>query len=130
MGIDFGERRTGVALSDPTGTLATPLQTIERRPGKRPPLKALEAIAREHEVLITVEEGSIGGFASHVLDFLARDGALDAGLRIRPMALPATFIDQGKPHDMYDEAHLNAADIVRTALSALGQDLAGASVLA
>jgi len=87
-------------------------------------------LAREHEVLITVEEGSIGGFASHVLDFLARDGALDAGLRIRPMALPATFIDQGKPHDMYDEARLNAADIVRTALSALGQDLAGASILA
>ena len=87
-------------------------------------------LAREHEVLITVEEGSIGGFASHVLDFLARDGALDAGLKIRPMTLPATFIDQGKPHDMYDEAHLNAADIVRTALSALGQDLAGASVLA
>ncbi len=85
-------------------------------------------LAREHEVLITVEEGSIGGFASHVLDFLARDGALDAGLRIRPMALPATFIDQGKPHDMYDEAHLNAPDIVKTALSALGQDQAGASI--
>ncbi len=51
MGIDFGERRTGVALSDATATLATPLETIERRPGKRPPLKALEEIARAHEVV-------------------------------------------------------------------------------
>lgn len=50
MGIDFGERRTGVALSDPTGTLASPLQTLERRPGRRPPLKALEEIARAHGV--------------------------------------------------------------------------------
>ena len=50
MGIDFGERRTGIALSDPTGTLATPLETLERRAGKRPPLKALEALARKHEV--------------------------------------------------------------------------------
>jgi putative Holliday junction resolvase len=50
MGIDFGERRTGVALSDPTGTLASPLETIERRAGQRLPLKALEEIARAHEV--------------------------------------------------------------------------------
>ena len=51
MGIDFGERRTGVALSDPTGSLASPLDTLEHRPGKRPPLKALEALARTHEVV-------------------------------------------------------------------------------
>ena len=51
MGIDFGERRTGVALSDPTGSLASPLDTLVRRPGKRPPLKALEELARTHEVV-------------------------------------------------------------------------------
>ena len=51
MGIDFGERRTGVALSDPTGSLASPLDTLTRRPGKRPPLKALETLARTHEVV-------------------------------------------------------------------------------
>jgi putative Holliday junction resolvase len=50
MGIDFGERRTGVALSDPTGTLASPLQTLERRAGQRLPLKALEEIARANDV--------------------------------------------------------------------------------
>jgi len=54
MGIDFGERRTGVALSDPTGSLASPLDTLERRPGKRPPLKALEALARTHDVVSIV----------------------------------------------------------------------------
>ena len=51
MGIDFGERRTGVALSDPTGSLASPLDTLTRRPGKRPPLKALEALAHTHQVI-------------------------------------------------------------------------------
>lgn len=50
MGIDFGERRIGVALSDPTATLASPLETLVRRPGKRPPLKALEELARDHGV--------------------------------------------------------------------------------
>ena len=83
-------------------------------------------LAREHEVLITIEEGSIGGFSAHVLQFLARDGALDAGLKIRPMTLPARFIDQAKPNDMYDDAGLNAPDIVKTALAALGQNMAEA----
>lgn len=50
MGIDFGERRIGVALSDPSGTLASPVETVTRRLGKRPPLARLEAVAREHDV--------------------------------------------------------------------------------
>ncbi len=78
-------------------------------------------LAREHEVLITVEEGSIGGFASHVLDFLARSGALDHGLRIRPLAFPDCFIDQDKPEKMNEIAGLNAASIVEATLSALGR---------
>jgi len=77
-------------------------------------------LAREHEVLITVEEGSIGGFSSHVLDFLARSGALDRGLKVRPMAMPDIFIDQDKPEKMYDAAGLNAAQIAETAIAALG----------
>ena len=71
-------------------------------------------------MLITVEEGSIGGFGSHVLDFLARSGLLDRGLKIRPMALPDIFIDQDKPEKMYDVAGLNAAQIAETAVAALG----------
>ena len=54
LGIDFGERRVGVALSDPTGTLASPLPTLRRRAGKRPPLAALEALVEEHEVVALV----------------------------------------------------------------------------
>ena len=78
-------------------------------------------LAKEHEVVITIEEGSAGGFAAHVFNFLARDGLLDNGLKIRPMMLPPAFIDQAKPYDMYDEAGLNAPQIVSTALLALGQ---------
>lgn len=77
-------------------------------------------LAREHEVLVTVEEGSIGGFGSHVLDFLARSGILDRGLKVRPMALPDIFIDHDRPEVMYDVAGLNAAQIVETVLAALG----------
>jgi 1-deoxy-D-xylulose-5-phosphate synthase len=79
-------------------------------------------LAKNHEVLITVEEGAIGGFASHVLQFLATEGLLDRGLKVRPMVLPDLFIDQDKPEKMYDQAGLNAPQIVATALAALGSD--------
>jgi 1-deoxy-D-xylulose-5-phosphate synthase len=79
-------------------------------------------LAKNHEVLITVEEGSIGGFATQVLDFLARDGIFDNGLKIRPMHLPDRFILQDSPTAQYDDARLNAKHIVATALSALGRE--------
>ena len=78
-------------------------------------------LARNHEVLITVEEGSIGGFGSHVLQFLSHDGLLDNGLKIRPLVLPDYFIDHDTPAKQYDEAGLNAPQIVSMALSALGR---------
>jgi 1-deoxy-D-xylulose-5-phosphate synthase len=78
-------------------------------------------LAREHEVLITIEEGAIGGFASHVLQHLALTGQLDRGLRVRPMTLPDIFIDHEKPEKQYDQAGLNARNIVETALQALGR---------
>jgi 1-deoxy-D-xylulose-5-phosphate synthase len=77
-------------------------------------------LAKEHEVLITIEEGSIGGFASHVLHYLATTGALDAGLKIRPMVLPDKFQEHNKPQLQYEEAGLNARHIVATAINALG----------
>src|SRR5579871_3606668 len=79
-------------------------------------------LAREHEVLITIEEGAVGGFASHVLQYLATTGMLDSGLKIRPMVLPDRFIDHHKPEVQYAEAGLDAKAIVATALSALGRD--------
>jgi len=77
-------------------------------------------LAREHEVLITLEEGAVGGFSSHVLHLLAVEGALEHGLKVRPMVLPDTFIDQDSPKAMYDVAAMNAPQIVEQALSALG----------
>jgi len=77
-------------------------------------------LAREHEALITVEEGSVGGFGSFVLQALAEHGALDRGLKVRTLVLPDVFQDHDKPDLMYAEAGLDAEGIVRGALSALG----------
>ena len=77
-------------------------------------------LAREHEVLITVEEGAIGGFGSHVLHALAEAELLDGGPRVRTMVLPDVFIDHGHPHQMYELAGLNASSIATTAMMALG----------
>ncbi|MDN2582717.1 1-deoxy-D-xylulose-5-phosphate synthase [Aquibium sp. ELW1220] len=77
-------------------------------------------LAREHEVLVTVEEGSIGGFGTQVLHFLAGAGLLESGARIRPLVLPDVFTDQAKPERMVEIAGLDAPGIVRTVFSALG----------
>jgi 1-deoxy-D-xylulose-5-phosphate synthase len=79
----------------------------------------LRQLARNHEVLVTVEEGAIGGFGSHVLHALAEDGLLDRGLRIRTLALPDRFLDHDSPQKMYDAAGLNARQIVDTILATL-----------
>jgi 1-deoxy-D-xylulose-5-phosphate synthase len=85
-------------------------------------------LAREHEVLITIEEGSIGGFAAQVLQTLADNGVLDGGLKVRPMVLPDIFIDQDSPAAMYATAGLDAKGIVTKAFEALGQNLRGETV--
>ena len=77
-------------------------------------------LARSHEVLITVEEGADGGFGSHVLTLLAREGMLESGLKVRPLTMPDRFVDQDKPERMVADAGLDAAGIVATALKALG----------
>jgi 1-deoxy-D-xylulose-5-phosphate synthase len=79
-------------------------------------------LAREHEVLITVEEGAIGGFAAQVLHFLAHQGLLETGLKVRPLVLPDVFADHAKPEKMYADAGLDSAGIVKTAFAALGVD--------
>jgi len=81
----------------------------------------VERLARAHEVLVTIEEGAIGGFGSQVLHHLAGRGLLDQGLKIRPMVLPDRFIDHDAPVKQYDSAGLNARHIVETALAALGR---------
>ncbi len=81
----------------------------------------VERLARNHEVLITVEEGAVGGFASHVLQHLALSGLLENGLKIRPLVLPDSFVDHSKPEKMYADAGLDSAGIVRAVFGALGQ---------
>jgi 1-deoxy-D-xylulose-5-phosphate synthase len=82
----------------------------------------IRRLAQNHEVLVTVEEGSIGGFASHVLRFLSESGLLDRGLKVRTMVLPDIFIEHGKPDAMYEQAGLTATGIVTTVLGALGRE--------
>ena len=80
-------------------------------------------LAKEHEVLVTVEEGSIGGFGAQVMQTLAESGALDKGLRVRCMVLPDMFIDQDSPAAMYAVAGLDAKGIVAKVFEALGKDV-------
>ncbi len=82
--------------------------------------KLIGQLARHHEALITVEQGSTGGFGAHVLHNLANRGALDRGLKVRTMTLPDRFIDHASPADMYADAQLTAQDIVATIVSTLG----------
>jgi 1-deoxy-D-xylulose-5-phosphate synthase len=82
-------------------------------------------LARTHEALITIEEGAVGGFGSHVAQLLSDEGVFDTGLRFRSMVLPDIFIDQSSPSDMYRTAGLNAADIEARVLGALGVAVVG-----
>jgi len=86
-------------------------------------------LAREHEVLITVEEGSIGGFGAFVMQTLADRGVLDHGLRIRSMVLPDEFIDQDTPAAMYARAQLDAKGIVTKVFEVLGKDVPATTLM-
>ena len=77
-------------------------------------------LARDHEVLITVEEGSIGGFSAQVMSFLTKSGALDKGLKFRPIFFPDKFVNHGKPDEQNIECGVDTDSIVKTALGALG----------
>jgi len=80
-------------------------------------------LAREHEVLVTIEEGAIGGFGTYVMQALAEQGLLDHGMRVRCMVLPDRFIDQDTPAAMYAQAGLDARAIVAKVFEALGKDV-------
>ena len=77
-------------------------------------------LAREHEALITIEEGAVGGFGSHVAQLLADEGVFDRGLRFRSMVLPDTFIDHASPEAMYAASAMNAPQIEAKVLEVLG----------
>jgi 1-deoxy-D-xylulose-5-phosphate synthase len=84
--------------------------------------KMITKLALDHEVLITIEEGSAGGFSAHVMKYLANDGLLDNGLKVRNMTMPDKFIEQDSPAKQLDQAGLTACHIVSLVLCALGRD--------
>jgi 1-deoxy-D-xylulose-5-phosphate synthase len=85
-------------------------------------------LARDHEILLTIEEGSIGGFGSHVMQTLAEHGMLDGDLRMRSMVLPDVFLDHDSPAAMYARAGLDAKGIVAKVFEALGKDFKAETV--
>ncbi|MEE8371964.1 MAG: 1-deoxy-D-xylulose-5-phosphate synthase, partial [Sphingomonadales bacterium] len=111
-----------LAAAEELGAMGLSTTVADARFAKPLDEDLIRRLAREHEVLLTIEEGSIGGFGSFVLGFLARDGLLDRGLKIRPMFLPDEFVPHGDPTKQYEYAGLMSADIVKTAVQALGAD--------
>ena len=120
--LSYGGRlREALAAADELAERGVPTTVADARFAKPLDENLVRDLAREHEVLITIEEGAIGGFGAQVLHFLARAGVLDGGLKIRPMVLPDRFIDHDKPELQYAAAGLLSSDILATALEALGQ---------
>ena len=118
--LSFGTRlQECVKAAEDLGTRGLSTTVADARFCKPLDQALVRRLATEHEVLITVEEGAVGGFAAHVLQYLATAGLLDHGLKIRPLVLPDRFIDHDKPERQYDEAGLNARQIVASALQAL-----------
>jgi 1-deoxy-D-xylulose-5-phosphate synthase len=109
-----------LAAAEELDAAGLPTTVADARFAKPLDVDLVRRLAREHQVLVTVEEGAIGGFASHVLHLLARDGLLETGLKVRPLVLPDLFTDHAKPEKMYADAGLDSAGIVRTVFAALG----------
>jgi 1-deoxy-D-xylulose-5-phosphate synthase len=120
--LNFGTRLTEViAAADKLSAYGLFPSIADARFAKPLDTDLIAKLAREHEVLITIEEGAAGGFGAHVMQFLAWEGLLDRGLKIRPMTLPDIFQEHDTPERMYAAAGLDADGIVLTALNALGR---------
>ncbi len=119
--LSFGTRLGEVRIAAETLALQGITPTIaDARFAKPLDRDMILKLAAEHEVLITIEEGAIGGFGSHVAQLLAEEAVFDTGLKFRSMVLPDTFIDHASPADMYREAKLSAQDIHQKVLKILG----------
>ncbi|MBX6743690.1 MAG: 1-deoxy-D-xylulose-5-phosphate synthase [Acetobacteraceae bacterium] len=121
--LSYGARlREALKAAEELGARGLSTTVADARFAKPLDTALVERLAREHAVLITIEEGSIGGFGSFVLQHLAWKGLLENGLKVRPMTLPDRLIEHDSPKKQYDDAGLNAAHIVATAVAALGAD--------
>ncbi len=121
--LSFGAR-LGEALTaaEQLAGFGLPTTVADARFAKPLDRELVTQLARHHEVLITLEEGASGGFGSAVLKALADSGLLDRGLKVRTLTLPDRFIEQNKPHVMYEQAGLNAPAIVAAVFAALGRE--------
>ncbi len=118
FGARLSEAQKAADLLDAQGLSTT---VADARFAKPLDTDLISRLAREHEVLITIEDGSMGGFGAFTLEYLAKSGQFDNGLKIRNLTLPDTFIDQDTPYEMYEAAGLNAAHIAKAAIAALGR---------
>jgi 1-deoxy-D-xylulose-5-phosphate synthase len=127
--FSFGARLAEcLKAADELATYGLSTTVADARFAKPLDVDLLLRLAREHEVLVTVEEGSIGGFGGFVMQALAEHGVLDRGLKVRSMVLPDIFVDQDSPNAMYAKAGLDAKGIVAKAFQALGQNVQGEAV--
>ncbi len=124
-GARLGECLTAAKELNALGLSAT---VADARFAKPLDVELITRLAREHEVLVTIEEGSIGGFGAYVLQSLAEQGLLDGGVRVRCMVLPDQFIDQDTPAAMYAAAGLDARAIVAKVFEALGKDVGAETI--
>jgi 1-deoxy-D-xylulose-5-phosphate synthase len=115
-----GRLAEGLKAAEDLAAHGLPTTVADARFAKPLDRELILRLAAQHEVLITVEEGAIGGFGAHVLTLLSSEGALDNGLKVRTMTLPDAFQEQDKPERMYAAAGLDAKGIVAKALAALG----------
>jgi 1-deoxy-D-xylulose-5-phosphate synthase len=119
--LSLGSRLTDAKLAtEELAARGLPTTLVDARFAKPIDTALIEQLARHHEVLIVVEEGAIGGFASQVMHHLSWAGLLDGGLKLRPMVMPDRFVDHDSQPNQILEAHLGAREIVATATAALG----------
>ena len=116
-----GRMREALEAADELASLGWSTTVADARFAKPLDENMILRLAKNHEVLITIEEGAVGGFAAHVMQFLANTGVFDKGLKFRAMTLPDIFIDHEKPEKQYEIAGLKRSDIVATTLLALGE---------
>ena len=127
--LSFGGRlQETLKAADELAAHGYPATVADARFAKPLDTELVERLVKEHEVVVIIEEASIGGFASQVLDHLAKNDLIKDGLKIRPMHLPDRFLDQDAPFEMYNDAGLNATHIVQTALLAIGADKTAAEL--
>ncbi len=123
--LSFGTRLADCLLAaEELGAAGLSATVADARFAKPLDQDLVRRLAGSHEILVTVEEGAIGGFATQVLHFLAHEGLLDSGLKVRPLVLPDAFTDHAKPEKMYAAAGLDAGGIVATVFAALGRGVA------